>query len=82
MLLMKPVGIPLESLLDGDTLYVVNAASNDLAIIDTISGKSIKHQEVGSFPIGIASNPVSGYIYVDNALDGTITVWILKILMW
>ena len=70
----EPVGIPLESLLDGDTLYVVNAASNDLTIIDTISGKSIKHQEVGSFPIGIASNPVSGYIYVDNALDGTITV--------
>lgn len=70
----EPVGIPLESLLDGDTLYVVNAASNDLTIIDTISGKSIKHQEVGSFPIGIASNPVSGDIYVDNALDGTITV--------
>ena len=70
----EPVGIPLESLLDGDTLYVVNAASNDLTIIDTISRKSIKHQEVGSFPMGIASNPVSGDIYVDNALDGTITV--------
>ena len=70
----EPVGIPLESLLDGDTLYVVNAASNDVTVIDTNSRKAIKHLEVGSFPLGIASNHATGDLYVDNALDGTITV--------
>ena len=70
----EPVGIPLESLLDGDILYVVNAASNDLTVIDINSRKSLKHLEVGSFPLGIASNHKFKEIYIDNSFDGTITV--------
>ena len=70
----KPVGMPLEAALQNSILYVANAASNDLTIIDLKSKKALAHVEVGSFPTGIDISESGGEIYIHNSLDGTISV--------
>ena len=70
----KPVGMPLEATLQNSTLYVANAASNDLTIIDLKSKKALAHVEVGSFPNGIDISESGREIYIHNSLDGTISV--------
>ena len=70
----EPVGIPLEATLQNSTLYVTNAASNDLTIIDLESRKALAHVEVGSFPSGIVLSEKGDEIYVHNTVDGTISV--------
>ena len=70
----KPVGLPLESLLSGEDLYVVNAASNDLSVINVANSQLRAHIEVGGFPVGIAQSLDGGSIYIDNAVDGSVSV--------
>lgn len=70
----KPVGLPLESLLSGEDLYVVNAASNDLSVINVANSQLRAHIEVGGFPVGIAQSLDGGFIYIDNAVDGSVSV--------
>jgi YVTN family beta-propeller protein len=66
--------MPLEATLQNSILYVANAASNDLTIIDLKSKKALAHVEVGSFPTGIDISESGGEIYIHNSLDGTISV--------
>lgn len=70
----EPVGIPLESMFDGNFLYVLNAASNDLTVINTQTNISSAHIELGAFPIGIDYNDDANELYVDNSLDGTVSI--------
>lgn len=70
----KPVGLPLESLLSGENLYVVNAASNDITVINVANSQLQAHIEVGGFPIGIAQSLDDAFIYIDNAVDGSVSV--------
>jgi len=70
----EPVGIPLESLLIGGILYVLNASSNDMTLIDTKTVQAIGHIQLGSYPLGITSSTDAQTIYVDNALDGVVSV--------
>jgi YVTN family beta-propeller protein len=70
----KPVGMPLEAALQSSILYVANAASNDLTIIDLKSKKALAHVEVGSFPNGIVISKSGEKIYIHNSLDGTISI--------
>lgn len=70
----KPVGLPLESLLSGENLYVVNAASNDISVINIATSQLRAHIEVGSFPIGIAKSLDDTFVYIDNAVDGSVSV--------
>ena len=70
----EPVGLPLSSRLVGDNLFVLNAASNDISVIDIKLNLLSAHIEVGSFPVGIVQGPDQGYLYVDNSIDGSVSV--------
>ncbi len=72
----EPVGIPLDAVIVPETraLYVVNAASNDVSVIDLDSGKGIAHVEVGDNPRGIVLAPDGRRAYVNNTLSGTVSV--------
>lgn len=71
----QPVGLPFDTLFaDANTLVVMNAASNDLSVIDLERSRSIAHVEVGHFPSGVALSGDGGLLYVNNALGGNVSV--------
>lgn len=70
----EPVGIPIEAITFNETLYILNAASNDLSILDLNTFSGSGHIELGSHPLGITLNSTGTKLYVDNSLDGTISV--------
>ena len=75
----RPVGLPwAAALAHGDSeLWVVNAASNDVSIIDLSTPelpRGAGHVTVGANPRGIVFAPDESAAYVDNTLDGTVSV--------
>jgi len=70
------VGLPFDAALtpDGSELWVVNAASNDLSVLDLGTRQLVAHIEVGDNPRGIAISPVEAEAYVNNTLAGTVSV--------
>jgi YVTN family beta-propeller protein len=72
----QPVNMPFGVVLsnNGETLYVINAGSNDLSIIDLASGRAVGHVSVGANPRGIAIAPDGSRVFVNNVLDGSVTV--------
>ncbi|MHC4216056.1 MAG: multiheme c-type cytochrome, partial [Planctomycetota bacterium] len=70
------VGLPFDLALapDGNTMYVVNAASNDVTVVDLMSRTRIAHLEVGDHPRGIVLSPDGSRAYVSNTLAGTVSV--------
>jgi YVTN family beta-propeller protein len=75
----QPVGLPWDVALarDDTELWVVNAASNDVSVLD-ISDPSrpsrVAHVTVGDNPRGIVISPDGGAAYVNNVLAGTVSV--------
>jgi YVTN family beta-propeller protein len=72
----QPVGLPYDAafLSDGSKLYVTNAASNDVSVIDMTTGLRTAHITVGDNPRGIAVSPDDRRVFVNNTLAGTISV--------
>ncbi|MCL7452012.1 MAG: beta-propeller fold lactonase family protein [Anaerolineae bacterium] len=75
----QPVGLPWAATLAraGTELWVVNAASNDVSVIDISVPKvpvRTAHILVGDNPRGIVLSPDGSVAYVDNALAGTVSV--------
>jgi YVTN family beta-propeller protein len=76
---VQPVGLPWAVALtkNESELWVVNSASNDVSVVD-ISNPSLPKGRaniaVGANPRGIALSPDGAYAYVNNTLDGTISV--------
>lgn len=71
------VGLPFDAAVtpDGGELWVVNAASNDLSVVDlSISPSLVAHIEVGDNPRGIVLAPDGATAYVNNSLAGTVSV--------
>jgi YVTN family beta-propeller protein len=70
------VGLPFDAALtpDGAELWVVNAASNDLSVIDLVHNRLAAHIEVGDNPRGIVLSPDGKTAYVNNTLAGTVSV--------
>ena len=70
------VGLPFDAAVtpDGTELWVVNAASNDLSVIDLSSRRLVAHVEVGDNPRGIVLAPDGATAYVNNTLAGTVSV--------
>ena len=70
------VGLPFDADVtpDGQELWVVNAASNDVSVIDLVSDQLVAHIEVGDNPRGIVLSPEGGTAYVNNTLSGTVSV--------
>jgi YVTN family beta-propeller protein len=72
------VGLPFDAAVtpDGEELWVVNAASNDVSVID-LTGQHYRlaaHIEVGDNPRGIVLSPGGGTAYVNDTLAGTVSV--------
>jgi YVTN family beta-propeller protein len=53
---------------------VANAGSNDVSVIDLPSDRQLARLEVGANPRGIVFDAQSNRAYVNNVLDGTISV--------
>ena len=69
------VGLPFDAAVsrDGATLWVVNAASNDISAVDLDRNRLIAHVEVGDNPRGIVLSPDGETAYVNNTLAGTVS---------
>ncbi len=69
------VGLPFDAAFtpDGGELWVVNAASNDVTVVDLETRQRAAHIEVGHNPRGIVIAP-DGSAYVNNTLAGTVSV--------
>jgi len=75
----RPVGLPWDVALahSDEELWVVNAASNDVSVIDVADPSNparVAHISVGHNPRGIAVSPDGGTAYVNNTLAGTVSV--------
>ena len=72
----RPVNIPFAAVVtpDGSMLYVANAGSNDVSVIDLDTGIATANVKVGANPRGIALTPDGSQLFVNNVLDGTLTV--------
>ncbi|NWF70900.1 MAG: hypothetical protein HXY40_17585 [Chloroflexi bacterium] len=72
----RPVNMPFATALDRfqQRLYVVNAGSNDLSVIDLINGRPLAHIALGANPRGALLNRDNSYLFVHNMIQGAITV--------
>lgn len=72
----RPVNMPFSAAVDSarDLLYVVNAGSNDLSVIDLRTGVATGHVNVGTNPRGVLLSRDGNTAYVHNMIDGTLTI--------
>ncbi|MBC8132622.1 MAG: hypothetical protein H7X95_06545 [Deltaproteobacteria bacterium] len=72
----RPVAMPFAVDLsnDGHTLWVANAASDDLSVVDLTTQLKTAHIEVGANPRAILLSPDGRRAYVNETLDGTLAV--------
>lgn len=71
----EPVGIPIDVVRStANVLYIANAASNDLSVINLNSNSAVAHLEVGANPRGIVLSTDERHAYVNNTLSGTVSV--------
>ncbi len=72
----RPVNLPFDISLDRPRrwLWVVNAGSNDVSVIDLNTGFSRANIPVGANPRGLVRYADGSFAFVYNALDGTISV--------
>lgn len=70
------VGLPFDAAVtpDGGELWVLNAASNDISVLDLASRQLVTHIEVGDNPRGIVLSPDGATAYVNNTLAGTVSI--------
>ena len=70
------VGLPFDAAVTPDNaeLWVLNAASNDISVVDLTSRQLTAHIEVGDNPRGIVLSPDGATAYVNNTLAGTVSV--------
>jgi len=70
------VGLPFDAAVTpgSEELWVVNAASNDITVVDLASRQLVAHIEVGDNPRGIVLSPDGATAYVNNTLAGTVSV--------
>jgi YVTN family beta-propeller protein len=72
----RPVNLPFDLFFDRARrwLWVVNAGSNDVSVVDTTTGFAVANIKVGDNPRGITAYADGRFAFVYNALDGTISV--------
>ena len=71
----QPVSLPIDAVWGrDDRLYVLNASSNDISVINLATFEREGHLATGEHPRGIAISPDGRRLFVNNTLDGTIGV--------
>ena len=72
----RPVNMPFGVAVDDarDRLFVANAGSNDVSVIDLNSDLRLAHISVDANPRSVRLSRDGSLVYVHNALDGTVTI--------
>src|SRR5262249_48804211 len=72
----RPVNMPCAAALspDGRRLYVVDAGSDDLSVLDLESGQAVAHREVGSNPRGIVLTADGKKAFISNRVSHDVSV--------
>ena len=72
----QPASIPFAAVVspDGGRLYVVHAGSDNLLVIDLAANQGLANISVGANPRGIAITPDGSTLFVNNVLDGTMSI--------
>jgi YVTN family beta-propeller protein len=72
----QPVNMPFSVALNvaQGRLFVLNAGSNDLSVIDLKTGLAIEHTDVLGNPRGIVSAQDGTFLYVQQAIDTTLSI--------
>lgn len=72
----RPVNMPFDAVIDPfrNWLYVANAGSNDVSVIDINTGLARANIPVGANPRGLLLNRDNSYLFVHNTIDGTLTI--------
>ncbi len=72
----RPVNMPFSVVLNvaQGRLFVVNAGSADLSIIDLASGLAIEHTALSGNPRGITLSGDSTVLYVQSAVDSSVSI--------
>ncbi|KXK22199.1 MAG: Lactonase, 7-bladed beta-propeller [Chloroflexi bacterium OLB15] len=72
----RPVNMPFAVALDrfSRRLYVANAGSNDVSVVDLNTGFVRGHVDVGTNPRGLLLNVDHSRLYVHNVLENTVSV--------
>jgi len=70
------VGLPFDAAItpDGERLWVVNAASNNISVVDLGGRRLLAHIPVGDNPRGVVLSPDGRTAYVNNTLAGTVSI--------
>jgi YVTN family beta-propeller protein len=59
---------------DGTRVYVVNAESHNVSVINTATNTVVSTIAVGNSPAGIAMSPDGSLAYVTDSGDGTLSI--------
>jgi YVTN family beta-propeller protein len=71
----QPVNMPFDAAItSGGKMYVVHAGSDDLSAITLEFQEAVAHVETGFNPRGVVLSPDERFVYVNNALSGTVSV--------
>ena len=68
----RPVGAAVDP--TTDTVYVANANSNTVSVIDGSTNAVTATISVGTYPTGVAVDPVTDTVYVANRTSNTVSV--------
>jgi len=64
--------MPVTVLPDGSRIYVANAGTDDVSVIDAATNTVIDTVGVGDNPVGVAALPDGSAVYVVNASDDSV----------
>ncbi len=72
----RPVNMPFAVMVDRfrNWLYVANAGSHDVSVIDLSTGLRRANIPVGANPRGLMLNRDNTFLFVHNVLDGTVSI--------
>ncbi len=70
----EPVGIPIDAALSADYLFILNAGSNDLTIINRDTDTTDAHLELGDNPRSMVMSSDQSKLFVHNSLSGSVSL--------
>jgi len=72
----QPVNMPLSAVLsaDSETIYIANAGTNDVSVIDTSTNRGVGNIPVGFNPRHLDISQDGSFLYVNNVLEGNMSV--------
>lgn len=70
----EPVGIPIDAALTPNHLFVLNAASNDMSVINRVTSLADEHIELGDNPRSMVLSQDGAKLFVHNSLSASVSI--------